>query len=63
MRVDTRHRGEGIGGALVDAVIEWAKEAGYSELLLDVADNKTPAIALYERKGFSRTGIKGALPS
>ncbi|THB72918.1 MAG: GNAT family N-acetyltransferase [Desulfobulbaceae bacterium] len=63
MWVDARHRGKGFGGALVDVVIDWAKKNGYSELLLDVADNNQPAIALYESRGFAPTGAKGALPA
>ena len=63
MWVDAEYRGEGIGGALVDAVIEWAMENGYSELLLDVADENPLAIALYESRGFAPTGVKSTLPA
>ena len=36
-----------IGGALVDAVIDWARFHGLERLLLDVGDDNVPAIALY----------------
>lgn len=56
-------RRTGVGAALVDLVIEWARTNGISRLLLDVADLNAPAIALYERKGFKPNGDVGALPA
>jgi len=58
---DTRRRG--VGAALVDAVIGWARANGVTRVLLDVADHNTPAIELYTRKGFVPTGITGAMPA
>ncbi len=52
----------GVGGALVDAIIKWARSSGVNRLLLDVADNNAPAIALYTRKGFAPTGVVSTLP-
>ncbi|HEY1308560.1 MAG TPA: GNAT family N-acetyltransferase [Vicinamibacterales bacterium] len=52
----------GVGGALVDAVIEHARGAGVVRLLLDVADHNEAAVALYERKGFVPNGEVGTLP-
>ena len=63
MWVAPSHRGRGIGGALVDAVVAWARARGSGRLLLDVADANAPAIALYERKGFQPTGVTGTLPA
>jgi ribosomal protein S18 acetylase RimI-like enzyme len=51
-----------VGGVLVDPVIEWARSNGVNRLLLDVADNNAPAIALYMRKGFERNGEVSTLP-
>ncbi len=62
MWVAPEARGTGVGGALVDAVIRWAKQSGHQRILLDVGDDNTPAITLYESKGFVRTGITGTLP-
>ena len=63
MWVDASERRKGIGGILVDAVIQWAKEIGYARILLDVADENAAAIALYQHKGFIETGVKGTLPA
>ena len=62
MWVDPSERKKGIGGSLVDAVIQWAKERDFKEILLDVADENLSAIYLYQSKGFSRTGVTGTLP-
>lgn len=56
-------RGRGVGEALIQAVAHWARAAGHSRLLLDVADVNQPAVALYERMGFEPTGATGSLPS
>lgn len=55
-------RGNGVGGALISAVNEWAIETGHQKILLDVGDHNAAAIALYESKGFVRTGITGTHP-
>ena len=55
-------RRAGAGGVLVDLVVAWARENGISQLVLDVADLNTPAIALYESKGFAPNGKIGTLP-
>jgi len=56
MWIEPETRGRGLGGMLVDAVIGWAKDAGYHELCLEVGDHNTAAIALYESRGFLPTG-------
>jgi len=55
-------RSKGVGGALVDAVIDWARSSNVDRLLLDVVDDNNPAIALYARKGFEPNGEVSALP-
>lgn len=55
-------RRRGVGAALIDAVVAWAADSGFTRLLLDVADDNAPAVALYERAGFAATGVTGALP-
>ncbi|CAE7564638.1 pip [Symbiodinium natans] len=55
-------RRRGIGGALLDAAIGWARDVGASKLLLNVADGNEAAMRLYESKGLQRTGSTGALP-
>lgn len=56
-------RRAGVGAALVDLVIEWARTNRIRRLLLDVADGNAPAIALYDLKGFKPNGKIGALPA
>ena len=62
MWVAPEARGAGVGGALVDRVIAWARDAGFAKLLLDVADQNAPAIALYESRGFRPNGDTDTLP-
>ncbi len=62
MWVAPEARRQGIGSALVDAVVDWARTQGLACLLLDVAAMNVPAIALYTRKGFVPNGEVGTLP-
>ncbi|MCY0989278.1 GNAT family N-acetyltransferase [Nannocystis sp. ILAH1] len=55
-------RGRGVGDALVDAVVAWARAEGLRRLVLDVGDANAAAIALYARNGFVPTGVTGSLP-
>lgn len=55
-------RGQGVGRALVEAVVAWAAKENYQRILLDVADANDVAIRLYESCGFLPTGKTGALP-
>ena len=56
-------RGQGLGEALIDAVVEWARAGGARRVLLDVGDHNHPAIALYARMGFEPNGTTGSLPA
>ena len=55
-------RGCGVATELVEAVINWARSASYERVSLDVADDNTSAVRLYERMGFTPTGVTGTLP-
>ena len=55
-------RGKGVGAALIDAVVGWARDDGFVEVLLDVSDDNVTAIALYDLVGFVPTGRVSALP-
>ena len=48
--------GLGIGGALLEACINCAKEAGYTQLELSVVAENDRAIALYQKAGFIEYG-------
>lgn len=56
MWVAPEARRSGVGAALVDAVIAWARGRGFARLQLEVNDDNAPAIALYARKGFVQSG-------
>ena len=51
-------RGQGLGRRLVDASLHAAKLAGFSRVELTVHADNLRAIALYERIGFLREGLK-----
>ncbi len=48
--------GQGIGSAMMSALIDAARQAGYEQVELDVVDNNTRAVALYTRFGFITIG-------
>lgn len=49
-------RGRGVGEALVNTVLAWAKDAGYEQVMLWVVEGNSAAESLYRRTGFRRTG-------
>ena len=49
-------RGKGVGSALLEALLDRARGAGYGSISLSVDRNNAGAIELYERHGFSRVG-------
>jgi ribosomal protein S18 acetylase RimI-like enzyme len=51
-------RGRGIGGDLLAALVEHARESGYAALSLSIEDGN-PAARLYERVGFVSVGRDG----
>jgi RimJ/RimL family protein N-acetyltransferase len=51
-------RGQGHGRRLVETTLQAAKLAGFSRVELTVYADNPHAIALYERVGFAREGIK-----
>ena len=58
LAVDPTRRSEGIGGALLDAAEQWARDGGATHLELDTGLDRTDAQRFYERrepatKGFS----------
>lgn len=56
MLVDGDWRGRGVGSALVQAAIYWARRYGLHKLCLEVFATNTAAIALYRKFGFVEEG-------
>lgn len=52
MAVDDGAQGLGIGRALMDAAIAWARERGAKQLYLESNTRLTPALTLYRSVGF-----------
>lgn len=50
------HRGEGLGRALGEAVLDAARERGYDAMRLDTVAAMDAANALYRRLGFREIG-------
>jgi GNAT superfamily N-acetyltransferase len=63
MWVRPQARGQGIGRALVGAVVQWAQAQGHSSVHLWVTETNAPARRLYESCGFAATGERQPLPS
>ena len=49
-------RGQGVGAAILDALLDWSREAGACEIFLDVRPSNDSAIRLYESRGFVEIG-------
>ncbi len=52
MYVHPEHRGEGINGKVMQYLIQWGKDQGFTEFQLDVYDENTSARKAYEKMGF-----------
>lgn len=63
MWVAPSHRRCGVGELLIGEVIAWAEGRGLKALLLDVTRGNEPALRLYEKLGFVKTGITKPYPN
>ena len=63
MFVRPRARGRGVGEALINVVIDWARARNATSVHLWVTETNKHARLLYERCGFSPTGERQPLPS
>lgn len=63
MWVDPAARGRGVARALIQAVGAWGLERGVIDVYLFVQEANAPALRLYERVGFRRTGAREAMPT
>ena len=50
------HRGQGIGHAVVRALLDEARQRGISSVFLEVRPSNAPALALYRAEGFAECG-------
>lgn len=51
LRVHPDHRGTGVGRALFEATVEWARRHGCVELKIETQNNNVPACRFYARQG------------
>lgn len=51
LRVDPAYRGQGIGRRLFEAAMEWARERGCRELIVETQNINVPACRFYARQG------------
>jgi L-phenylalanine/L-methionine N-acetyltransferase len=58
LMVAASHRRRGVGRALLEQAVEWARGAGVGKLELHVFPWNGPALALYESFGFEREGLR-----
>ena len=56
--IDDKFRGQGLGSAVLDDVIEYAKSENLNRIILDADFRNTSAKKLYERKGFKEFNKK-----
>jgi len=63
MAVDESVQGQGVGRALMNAAMSWAKEHGARRLWLETNHVLTPAIGLYESCGFKHLPKNQFVPS
>lgn len=55
------HRRRGVGRELLEAVVSWAREHGFSRLALWAPSANAAALALYRQAGFKNTGRRRPL--
>ncbi|XP_051010535.1 N-acetyltransferase family 8 member 2-like [Acomys russatus] len=56
LSVSSQHRGQGIAKALVRTVLQFARDQGYSDVVLETTIVQYSAVALYQAMGFQKTG-------
>lgn len=56
--VERGYRGQGIGGLLLDAMLDFGREKKLEQIVLEVRPSNQPALALYQNRGFVPCGIR-----
>ena len=62
LAVDKAAEGKGVGSALLDTSVEWARQRGSDRLTLSALVTNARARGLYERRGFGGEYIRYVLP-
>lgn len=57
--VKKEYRNQGIGGILIDYILEQIKEMGYKEATIGVDKDNESALHLYQKKGFTNVLFDG----
>lgn len=57
LMVAARARRRGVGSALIEEAVKWARGSGIVKLELTVFPHNAPAIALYRKLGFREEGL------
>jgi streptothricin acetyltransferase len=55
--VNPEFRGAGIGRALLESGIQWARENNFPGVMLETQDDNVPACSLYQKCGFVLSGF------
>ena len=55
--VDPAAQGRGLGGALLRALVNRAREAGLHVMVAGIEASNTASIALHQREGFQNAGV------
>lgn len=56
--VAAQKQGQGLGQALLGALLQQLREQGCTRLFLEVRESNRPARALYAKSGFAETGLR-----
>jgi GNAT superfamily N-acetyltransferase len=59
MATDPAHRGRGVGGAILDALVDHARAQGATRVWCNA---RTPALSLYARAGFEPESEEFEIP-
>lgn len=54
MYVKPEHRGKGLNQLILDALLDWAKRRGLTEIRLEVYSDNASAIKAYQKAGFAQ---------
>ncbi|KAL1791601.1 N-acetyltransferase 8-like, partial [Sigmodon hispidus] len=57
LSVSSQHRGQGIARALVRTVLQFARDQGYSDVVLETSIVQYSALALYHAMGFQKKSL------